>query len=64
MHSGLQYVTPCQKRNGEHHRIFAQRNAVLEDAKRNHPERWGNRETRKYRASSSEVLNPARENVA
>lgn len=64
MHSGLQYVTPSQKRNGEHHRIFMRRNAVLEDAKRKHPERWGRRETRKYRASDCEVLNPSRENVA
>ena len=63
-HSGLQYVTPSQKRNGEHHGIFAQRNEVIEQAKRKYPERWGTRDTRKYQASDFEVLNPSREDVA
>jgi len=64
MHSGLQYVTPFQKRKGEHHVIFAKRNGVLENARQKHPERWGSRATRKYLAHASEVLNQTRENVA
>ncbi|HHU36675.1 MAG TPA: IS3 family transposase [Treponema sp.] len=64
MHSGLQYVTPAQKRNGEHHSIFANRNDVIEAAKRKHPERWGNRETQKYMVNHQEVLNPTRKDVA
>ncbi len=64
MHSGLQYVTPFQKRNEQHHAIFAGRNDVLAEAKQKHPERWGNRETRKYRAHPTEVLNPVRKVVA
>lgn len=64
MHSGLQYVTPHQKRNGDHHKIFERRNDILAEAKQKYPERWGNRETRAYRVPVAEVLNPARENVA
>jgi len=64
MHSGLQYVTPSQKRNGDHNAIFAQRNEVIEDAKRKHPERWGSRDVRKYRDPGFEVLNPSGEDVA
>lgn len=64
MHSGLQYVTPFQKRNEEHHAIFAALNNVLSEAKQKKPERWGNRETKKYLAQIEEVLNPARKDVA
>ena len=64
MHSGLQYVTPSQKRNGEHHTIFALRNEIITDAKQKHPERWGIRKTRVYQIHATEVLNPAREEVA
>ena len=64
MHSGLQYVTPYQKRNGEHHVIFAYRNKIISEAKQKDPERWGNRETRTYRVHATEVLNPARKEVA
>lgn len=64
MHSGLQYVTPAQKRNGDHHEVFARRNAVLEKAKQKHPDRWGRRATRKYEANAAEVLNPTREHIA
>lgn len=40
-HSGLQYVTPMEKRKGKHVGIFENRNSVLEKAKLNHLERWG-----------------------
>lgn len=64
MHSGLQYVTPHQKRNGEHHVIFTHRNEIISKAKQKYPERWGNREARTYRVHATEVLNPTREEVA
>jgi len=64
MHSGLQYVTPFQKRNGEHHVIFASRNGVIAEAKQKYPARWGKRATRKYLVPASEVLNPVRKVVA
>jgi len=64
MHSGLQYVTPNQKRNGAHYAIFSNRNRVITEAKNKYPARWGNRETKKYLARSEEVLNPKHRNVA
>lgn len=64
MHSGLQYVTPHQKRTGAHIELFAKRNAVLELAKQKYPLRWGNRYTKKYQATQVEVLNPKATNVA
>lgn len=64
MHSGLQYVTPHQKRTGAHIELFAKRNAVLELAKQKYPLRWGNRSTKKYQPTQVEVLNPKATNVA
>jgi len=58
-HSGLQYVTPMQKRTGKHISIFRKRNKILQAAKDKHPERWGCRATKKYSVVNAEVLNPA-----
>jgi putative transposase len=64
MHSGLEYVTPSQKRTGQHHAIFSNRNEVILQAKLKHPNRWGTRSPKKYLATPAEVLNPARMEVA
>ena len=57
-HSGLQYVTPMQKRNGEHIIIYAKRNKTLEDARRKNPLRWNKGSIKKYVVRESEILNP------
>ena len=57
-HSGLQYVTPMDKRKGKHIGVFENRNSVLEKAKLNHPERWSSRKTKRYEVRKVEVLNP------
>jgi len=64
MHSGLQYITPAQKRAGSHHEIFSDRNAILESAKEKYPQRWGNRATKKYVVPSEEILNRVKKEVA
>lgn len=64
MHSGLQYITPAQKRTGLHHAIYLNRNAVLEAAKEKYPHRWGNRVTKKYVVASAEILNRVKKEVA
>jgi putative transposase len=64
MHSGLQYITPIQKRRGKHIGIFSGRNKVIQEAKKAYPERWGSRETRRYLVSEAEILNPAKDYVA
>lgn len=58
-HSGLQYVTPMQKRTGKHISIFRKRNKILQAAKDKHPERWGCRAIKRYSVVNAEVLNPA-----
>ena len=64
IHSGLQYVTPKQKRTGEYISILNNRNQVIEKAKTAHPERWGSRSARKYLIQGQEILNPNRKDVA
>jgi ribosomal protein S9 len=64
MHSGLQYITPVQKRSGEYISIFNNRNMVIQDARNAHPERWGKRPARKYEIQTAEVLNPVNQDVA
>lgn len=39
-HSGIGYVTPLERHNGDDVEIFAKRNKVFEAAKAKHPERW------------------------
>jgi len=63
-HSGLQYVTPVQKRTGKHILIFSKRNKILQAAKEKHPERWGCKSTKKYSVVKTEVLNPGKTKVA
>lgn len=57
-HSGMNYITPMQKRKGEHIAIFNSRNETLRIAKARFPVRWGKRKTRRFIAPSYEVLNP------
>jgi len=64
MHSGLQYITPVQKRSGAYISIFTNRNMVIQDARTAHPERWGKRAARKYEIHTAEVLNPVDSDVA
>jgi putative transposase len=40
MHTGLNYVTPAQRRKGEDKKIFENRNTTFEHARLAHPERW------------------------
>jgi len=57
-HSGIRYVTPAQRHNGESHALLAQREAVYAAAKAKHPARWSGA-TRNWRPIDEVVLNPA-----
>ena len=57
-HSGLQYVTPMQKRNGAYLEIYENRNKVLEAARKSNPLRWNFNRLKKYVAKEAELLNP------
>lgn len=48
LHSGLDYVTPQQKRSGEAGEIYAVRNRTIQAARDTNPSRWRQGKTRKY----------------
>lgn len=59
-HSGIQYVTPQQRHQGEDRAILKQRKRVYEEAKKQHPERWSGA-TRNWEHESLVQLNPVNE---
>lgn len=58
-HSGLQYITPMEKRQGKHFKIFDNRNQVIRKAREKSPQRWSSK-IRQYKISEFEVLNSAK----
>lgn len=58
-HSGLNFLTPKQRHEGQSDEVFAKRKAVYELAKKTHPERWS-RNTRKWELEEYVWLNPER----
>lgn len=61
-HSGLKFVTPEQRHNGEDKAILKKRKAVYEEAKRKHPERWSG-ETRNWDHDAVVKLNPVNDKL-
>ena len=57
-HSGLNFLTPQQRRSGGGDKILAGRHAVYEAAKAAHPERWKGRATRDWSLGNRVYLNP------
>ena len=62
-HSGIGYVTPEQRHNGEDRVLLSQREALYREARERHPERWS-RETRNWQWKAEVTLNPEREKQA
>ncbi len=60
-HSGIGWVTPHQKRFGQDHALFAQRNRTLAEAYAANPERWS-RPPKQWAHEAQVVLNPAERN--
>lgn len=57
-HSGIKFLTPAQRHNGEGNAIMENRNLVYEAAKAAHPERWNGRATRDWSLPEKVYLNP------
>jgi len=57
-HSGIKYVTPEQRHNGDDKEILAKRKAVIEQAKADNPTRWNGRDTRNLTPVRKVYLNP------
>ncbi len=57
-HSGIGFVTPTQRHDGEDRAILAHRSRVYEQAKANKPLRWRTRPTRNWKPVEVVCLNP------
>ena len=60
LHSGISFVTPAQRHQGQDLAILAQRQVVYEQAKARHPERWSG-STRNWQPITEVWLNPSAE---
>jgi transposase InsO family protein len=58
-HSGLKFVTPAQRHNGQAQAILRSREQVYEAAKQRSPERWSGA-TRNWKLKDEVWLNPER----
>lgn len=59
LHSGIRYVTPAQRHDGEDREILAARAVVYAQARQRRPERWA-RHTRDWSPVAEVTLNPER----
>ncbi|MEK7482921.1 MAG: IS3 family transposase [Planctomycetota bacterium] len=59
LHSGIRYVTPESRHNGEEESILEHRHEVYEEAKKKHPNRWSG-ETRNWERIEVVYLNPVK----
>ena len=57
-HSGIKFITPSQRHNGEERAILANRKVVYQMAKQRHPERWS-KGIRNWTPVGEVLLNPA-----
>ena len=58
-HSGLKFVTPSQRHEGQDIELLNQRRQLYEAAKAANPERWKGRQTRSWSPDDVVYLNPA-----
>lgn len=58
LHSGIGMVTPAQRHDGADLAVREARRAVIAEAVRRHPERWGGRTPRAWDAPEVVALNP------
>jgi putative transposase len=61
-HSGIRYVAPTQRHNGDDHAILAARHALYIKARELKPSRWSGR-TRNWSPTGAVTLNPERDSV-
>ena len=60
-HSAIKFVTPNQRHNGLDKTILDNRKKVIEQDRRDHPERWNGRKTRNLTPIKVVYLNPVKE---
>ena len=57
----MKFVTPSQRHQGLDKLILINRKTIIEQAKKNHPERWNERKTRNLTPINDVFLNPTKE---
>ena len=62
LHSAIGYVTPSDRHDGRDRAILNKRQAVYEQARRKHPERWS-KNARKWQWTETVTLNPDKTTV-
>jgi len=60
-HSAIKFVTPSQRHQGLDKLILSNRKKIIEQAKKDHPERWNGRKTRNLTPINNVFLNPTKE---
>jgi len=60
-HSAIKFVTPSQRHQGLDTLILINRKKIIEQAKKDHPERWNGRKTRNLTPINDVFLNPTKE---
>jgi putative transposase len=60
-HSAIKFVTPNQRHNGLDKTILENRKKIIEQARKDHPERWNGRETRDLTPIEVVYLNPEKD---
>ena len=63
-HSSIKFVTPNQRHAGLDVEILRKRKDVIEQAKKNYPERWNGRKTRNLSTVKRVFLNPTSEDTS
>lgn len=63
-HSSLKFVTPAQRHYGQAQKLLDKRKELMEQAKRQNPERWGSQATRNWSLPEKVWLNPEREEAS
>ena len=61
-HSGIRYVSPAERHDGDDIAILAARQALYQDARERHPARWSGN-TRDWSHIGVVTLNPERDSV-
>ena len=61
-HSGIRYVSPAQRHEGEDHAILAARHALYSQARELNPARWSGK-TRNWSPVGAVTLNPERDSI-
>ena len=62
-HSGINYFTPNQMKNGDYKNLVAIRNQTIKEAREKNPQRWS-KAVKQWSTNHKVILNPKNKEVA